>query len=192
MEADQDTSHSQITCLQAQTSPYLLLFSRLVASDSLWLYGLQHTRLLCPSLSLGVCSNLRSLSRGYHPTISSSVTLFSSCPQSSPASGSFPMGRLFATGGQSIGGSASAAVLLMNIQDWFPLGLTGLISLLSKGLSRVFSNTTVQKASILQHSACFIVQLSHLYMTTGITIALTIQTCQQSDLCFLIHCLGWS
>ena len=162
METDQDTSHSQITCLQAQTSPYLLLFSRLVASDSLWLYGLQHTRLLCPSLSLGVCSNLRSLSRGYHPTISSSVTLFSSCPQSSPASGSFPMGRLFATGGQSIGGSASAAVLLMNIQDWFPLGLTGLISLLSKGLSRVFSSTTVWKHQFFP--------LSFLYGPTLISI----------------------
>ena len=90
-----------------------------------------------------------------------------------PASGSFPRSQFFTSGGQSIGASASASVLPMNIQDWFPLGLTGLISLQSKGLSRVFSNTTVQKASILQRSAFFTVQLSHPYMTTGKTIALT-------------------
>ena len=111
-----------------------------------------------------------------HPAISSSVVLFSSCPQSLPASGSFPMSQLFTWGGQSIGVSGSASVLPMNTQDWSPLGWTGWISLQSKGLSRVFSNTTVQKASILRYSAFFIVQLSHPYMTTGKTIALTIRT----------------
>ena len=89
---------------------------------------------------------------------------------------SFPLSQLFTSGGRNIGASASASVLPVNIQGWIPLGLTGLISLLSKGLSRVFSSTTVQKHQILQHSAFFMVQLSHLYMTTGKTIALTIQT----------------
>ena len=121
-----------------------LLFSFLVVSDSLWPHRLQHVRLPCPSLSPGVGSNSYPLSWWFRPTISSSVAPFSSCFQSFPASGSFPMRRLFTSGGQS-GASASVAVLPMNIQDWFPLGLTGWISLLSKGLSRVFSNSTVQK-----------------------------------------------
>ena len=98
-----------------------------------------------PSPSPGVYSNPCPLSWWCHPAISSSVIPFSSCPQSHPASGSFPMSQLFAWGGQSIGVSASASVLPMNIQDWSPLGWTGWISLQSKGLSRVFSNTTVQK-----------------------------------------------
>ena len=119
------------------------------------------------------CSNSCPLSRWCHPIISSSVIPSSPCLQSFPASGSFPTSQFFASGSQSIGASASASVLPMNIQDWYPLGLTGLISLQSRGLSRVFSNTTVQKASILQCSAFFIVQLSHPYMTTGKTIALT-------------------
>ena len=114
-------------------------------SDSLRPHGLQHTRLSCPSLSPWACSNSRPLSWWCHPTISSSVVPFPSCLQSFPASGSFPMSRVFASGCQSIGTSASASVLLINIQGWFPLGLTGLISLQSNGLSRVFSNTTVQK-----------------------------------------------
>ena len=108
--------------------------------------------------------------------LSSYVIPFSSCPQSFPASGSFQMSQLFASGGQSIGVSASASVLPMNTQDWSPLGWTCWISLQSKGLSRVFSNTTVQKhqfSSILLYSAFFIVQLSPPYMTTGKTIALT-------------------
>ena len=109
---------------------------------TLWPHGLQHTRLPCPSLSLGVWPNSCSLSQWCHPAISSAVILFS-CPQSFPASGSFPVGQFFAAGGQSLG--ASASVLPVNIQGLFPLGLTGLISLQSKGLSRVFSNTTVQK-----------------------------------------------
>ena len=102
---------------------------------------MQHARLPCPSLSLWVCSVSCSLSWWCHPTISSSVTPFSSCLQSSLASGSFQMSQLLASGGQSI--EASVSVLPMNIQGWFTLGLTGLISLLSKGLSTVFSNTTV-------------------------------------------------
>ena len=114
-------------------------------SNSLWPPGLQHTRLTCPSLYPGVCSDSYPLSRWCHPTISSSVIPFSSCPQSFPASGSFPMSWLFASGGQSVGASALVSVLPMNIQGWFPLGLTGLISLLSKGLSGVFSSTTVRK-----------------------------------------------
>ena len=107
--------------------------------------GLQHARPPCPSPTPRVYSNSCSLSRWCHPVISFSVVPFSSRLQSFPASGSFPMSQFFPSGGQSIGVSASASVLPMNIQDWFPLGLTGLISLQSKGLLRVFSNTTVQK-----------------------------------------------
>ena len=107
----------------------MLLFSRSVMSNSLWSHGLQHARLPCPSPSPGACSNSCPLNQWYHPTISSSVIPFSSWPQSFPASGSFPMSQLFTSGGQSIG--ASTSVLPMNIQDWFPLGLTGLISLQS-------------------------------------------------------------
>ena len=129
-------------------------FSHSVMSDSLWPHGLQHARPPCPSLSLRACSNSCPLSWWCHPTISSSVVPFSSCLLSFPASGSFPMSRLFMSGSQSIGASASAAVLPVNIQDWFPLGLTGCISLQSKGLSRVFSRTTVRKHQFLgvQHS----------------------------------------
>ena len=122
-----------------------LLFSRSVVSDPLRPHGLQHARLPCTSPTTRVYSNSCPLSRWCHPTISSSVVPFSFCFQSFPASGSFSMSWLFASGSQSIGASTSPSVLLMNIQDWFPLGLTGLISLQAKGLSRVFSNTTVQK-----------------------------------------------
>ena len=118
-------------------------FSSSVMSVSLQPQGLQHTRLPCPSPTSGACSNSCPLSRWCHPTISFSVVTFSSCLQSFPASGSFPVTQFFASGGQSIG--ASASVLPMNTQDWFPLGWTGWISLQSKGLSRVFSNITVQK-----------------------------------------------
>ena len=114
-----------------------LSFSRSVMSNSLWPHGLQHTRLPCPLLSPGVCSNSCPLSQWCYPTISSSVASFSCCPQSFPASGSFPMSWLFVSSGQSIGASASASVLPVNIQDWFPLELTGLISLLTLRLSRV-------------------------------------------------------
>ena len=120
-------------------------FSLSVMSDSLRPHGLQHARLSCPSPTPRAYSNSCPSHQWCHPTISSSVIPFSSHLQSFPASGSFPMGQFFASGGQSIGASASASVLPMNIQDWFPLGLTGLISLQPKGFSRVFSNTTVQK-----------------------------------------------
>ena len=118
-------------------------FSRPVVSNSLQLHGLQHNRLPCPSPTPIACSNSCPLSRGCHPTISSSVVPFSSRLQSFQESGSSPVSQFFASSGQRIGVSASAWVLPMNIQDWFPLGLTGLISLQSKGLSRVFSNTTL-------------------------------------------------
>ena len=120
-------------------------FSRSVVSDSLQPHGWQHARPPCPSPTPGVYSNPCPLSQWCHPTISSSVIPFSSCLQSFPASGSFQMSQLFASGGQNVGVSASTSVLPMNTQDWFPLGWTGWISLQSKGLSRVFSNTTVQK-----------------------------------------------
>ena len=120
-------------------------FSPSVVSDSLWPHESQQARPPCPSPTPGVYSNSCPSSWWCHPTISSSVVPFSSCPQSLPASGSFPMSQLFAWGGQSIGVSTSASVLPMNTQDWSPLGWTGWISLQSKGLSRVFSNTTVQK-----------------------------------------------
>ena len=152
----------------------LLVFSHSVVSDSLWPHGLQHARLSSPSLSPRICSNSWPLSQWCHPTISSSVAPFTSCSQSFPASGSFPMSQFFALSSQSFGASASASVPPINIQGWFLLRLTGLNSLLSKGLSRVLSSTTVQKAPILWHSAFFTVQLSHPYKTTGKTIALTI------------------
>ena len=119
----------------------LLLFTASVVSDSLRSHGLQHARLPCPSPSPGLCSNSCTLSQWCHPIILTSVAPFSSCPQSFPASGSFPTSQLFASGSQSIGASGSASILPMNIRDWFPLGLTGLIPLQSKGLSRDFSST---------------------------------------------------
>jgi len=122
-----------------------LLFSSSVMSDSLQLQGLQHARLSCPSPCPRTCSYSCPLSWWCHPTISSSVIPFSSCVQSFPASGSLLISWFFTSGGQIIGASASSSVLPINIQDWFPLGWTGWISLQSKGLSRVFSNTTVQK-----------------------------------------------
>ena len=127
-------------------------FSHSVVSDSLQPYWLQHTRLLCPSWAPKACSN--SCPRWWcHPIISSTVVHFSSCLQSFPASGFFPMSQFFPSGGQNIGVLASAPVLPMNIQDWFPLALTGRISLQPKGLSRVFSQHQSSKASILWFSA---------------------------------------
>ena len=120
-------------------------FSRSVVSDSLWPHGLQHTRPPYPSPTPGVYSNSCPLSWWCHPIISSSVISFFSCLQSFPASGAFQMSQLFPSCGQSIGVSASASELPMNTQDWSPLGWTGWISLQSKGFSKVFSNTTVQK-----------------------------------------------
>ena len=119
-------------------------FSCSVVSNSLRFHGLQHSRLPCPSPTPGAYSNSCPLSWWCHPTISSSVFSFSSCLQFFPSSGSFPMNQFFISGGQIIGASASTSVLPMNIQGWFPLGLNGLISLQSKGLLRVFSNTTVE------------------------------------------------
>ena len=116
-----------------------------VVSDSLCPHGLQHARPPCPSPAPGIYPNSCPSSQWCHPAISSSVILFSSCPQSLPASGSFPISQLFSSGGQSIGASASASVFGKNTQDWSPLGWNGWISLQSKGLLRVFSNTTVQK-----------------------------------------------
>ena len=121
------------------------MFSHSFVSDSLWPHGLQQSRLPCPSLSPRVCTNSCLLSHWWHPTISSSVALFSSCSQSFPASGSFPISWLFTLGDQNIGASDSASVSSVNIQGRFPLGLTGLVSLLSKGLSRAFSSTTIWK-----------------------------------------------
>ena len=123
----------------------LLLFNCSVMSSSLWPHELQHVRPPCPSPSPGICQSSCPLSRWCHPTISSFAALFSLCLQSFPESGSFPVSRPLASGDQSIGASASASVLPMNIQGWFPLGLTGLISLQFRGLSGVFSSTTFGK-----------------------------------------------
>ena len=140
-------------------------------SDSLWPHGLQHARLPCPTLSPGACSNSCPSSRWCYLTISSSAGPFF-CLQSFPASGSFPKSWLFSSSDQSIGVSASVSVLPMNIQGWFPLGWTGWISLQSKGLSRVFSNTTFQKHQFFS-AQLFMVQLSYSYKTPGKNIALT-------------------
>ena len=156
----------------------LLLFSCSVMSNILWPHGLQHANLPCPSPSPRACSNSSPLSQWCHPTISSSVVPFYSCIRSFSASVSFVMSHLLISGGQIIGASASASasVLLMHNQDWFPLGLTDLISLHSKGLSSLLQHHS-SKASVLQHSAFFIVQRSHPYMTTRNTIVL------ETDLC---------
>ena len=164
---------------------YNFQFSHSVVSDSFRPHGMQHTRLPCPSPTPGAFSNSCTLSRWYYPTVSSSVAPFSSRLQSFPASGSFLMSWLVTSGGQSIG--ASVSVLTMNIQDWFLLGLTGLISLLSKGLSRVFSNTRVQSHQL---SAFLMVQLSHPYTTTGRTVALTRRTFVSKVISLLFNMLS--
>ena len=150
----------------------MIQFSHSVVSDSLWPHELQHARPPCPSPTPGVHPNSCPSSSWCHPAISSSVVPFSSCPQSLPASGSFPVSQLFTSGGQSIGVSALASVLPKNTEDWSPLEWTGWISLQSKGLSRVFSNTIVQKHQFFGTQLSS-VQFSHPYMTTGKTIALT-------------------
>ena len=144
-------------------------------SNSSWPHGLQHAKLPCPSLSSGACSNSCPLSQWCDSTISSSVALFSSCPESFPESGSFPMSQFFTLGGQSIGASASAPVLPKNIQGWLPLGLTGWISLQSKGLKSLLQHYG-WKAPILRCSAFFMVQLLHVHITTGKVISLTMWT----------------
>ena len=147
-------------------------FSHSVLSDSLLPHGLQHTKPPCPSPTPRVYSDSCLLSRWCHPAISSSVFPFSSRLQIFPASGSFQMSQLFASGGQNIGVSASTSVLPLNNQDWSPLGWTGWVSLQSNGLSSLLQHHG-SKASILLCSDFYIVQLSHPYMTTGKTIALT-------------------
>ena len=149
----------------------LLLFSRSVVFHSLWPHGLHHSRLPCPLPSARACSNSSPLSQWCPPTISSSVVPFSSCLRSVPASGSFQMSQLFTSDGQRIGASASTTIPLMNIQDWFPLILTGLISLQSKLKSLLQYHSS--ETSVLWHSTFFMVQLSHPYMTNGKTIVLT-------------------
>jgi len=140
----------------------LLLFSHSVMSNSSWPHGLQHARLPCPSPTPRTCSNSCSSSQWYHSTISSSIILFFSCLQSFSASSSFPISQFFTSGSQSIKVSASASVLPMNIQGWFPLGLTGLISLQSKGLSRVFSSTTVWRHQFFRAQP-FLLSSSHIH-----------------------------
>ena len=145
-------------------------------SDSLWPHGMKRARHPCPSLSPRVCANSRPLSQWGHPTISSSVTPFSSCLQSFPASGSFPMSQLFTSAGQGIG--ASASVLLMNIQSWFPLRLTDLLAV--QGILKSLLQHYSSKASFIFRRSVF--SLPHPYMTTGKTITLIYtDLCQQSD-----------
>ena len=138
---------------------YYLQFSHSVMYNPLQPHGPQHARPPCPLPTLGVYPNSRPLSWWCHPAISSSVAPFSSCLQSFPASGSFPVSQLFTSGGQNIGVSASTSVLPMNTEDWSPLGYTGWISLQSKGLSRVFSNTTVQKHQLFSAQLSFSLSL---------------------------------
>ena len=164
-------------------------FSRSVLSDSLWPHGLQHSRSPCPSPTPGVYSNSYPLSQWWHPTISFSVVPFSSCLQSFPKSRSFQMSEFFDSGGQSFGVSASASVVPMNLHYWFPLGWTSWISLQSNGLSRVISNTTVQKHQFL-NSAFFIIQLSQPYMTTGKTTALARWTFVSNVMSLLLNMLS--
>ena len=146
-------------------------FSHSVMSNSLQPHGLQHTKLASPSSTPGTYSNSCPLSQWCHSTISSSVVPFSHL-QSFPASGSFQMSEFFTSGGQSIGVSTSTLVLPMNIQDWFPLGLTGWISVQFKGVKSLLQKHS-PKASVLRHSAFFVLQFSHPYMATGKTIAFT-------------------
>ena len=162
-------------------TPSSVQFSHSGMSNSLWFFGLQHSRLPCPSPAPGACSNSCLSSWWCHLTTLFSVISFSSCLQSFPVLGSFLVRRLITSGGQSTGDSASVSVLPMSIQGWFPLRLTGLISLQSEGLPvqgtlKNFLHHHSSKASIIQCSAFFRVQLSHPYMTTGKTKALTRQT----------------
>ena len=165
-------------------------FSHSVISNSLWPYELQHARPPCPSPTPGVHSNSRSSSRWCHPAISSSVGPFSSCPQSLPASGSFPMSQLLAWGGQSIGVSAVASVLLMNTQDWSPLGWTGWISLQSKGLSRIFSKPQFKSINSLALSFLLSPTLTSMHDYWK-TIALTEWTFVGKVMSLLLNMLSW-
>ena len=162
-------------------------FSSSVMSDSLQPHEPQHTRPPCPSPTPGVHPNPYPLSRWCHSTISSSIVPFSSCPQSFPASGSFPVSQLFASGGQSTGISVSTLVLPMSTQDWSPLGWTGWMSL---GTLKSLLQHHSSKASILQCLDFFIVQFSHPHMTTGKTIALTRQTFVGKVMSLLLNMLS--
>ena len=175
------------------TMEYLVQFSHSVVSDSLQPHESQHARPPCPSPTPGLYSNSCPLSHWCHPTISCSVVPFSSRLQSFPASGSFHMSEFFASSGQSIGVSASASVLPMNIQDWFPLGWTGWISLQSKGLLRVFSNTTVQKHQFID-SQLSLYSNSHIHtwLLGKPQLWLYGPLSAKQCLCFLICYLGWS
>ena len=169
------TNHGTVWRIQSNWLSWenSLQFSLLVVSNSLQLHELQHARPPCPSPTPRVYPNSHPLSRWCHPTISSSVVPFSSHPQSFPASGSFQKSQLFSSGGKSTGFSASTSVLPMNTQDRSPLGWTGWISLQSKGLSRVFSNTTVQKHQFFCAQLSLESNSQPPYMTTRKTIALT-------------------
>ena len=151
----------------------ILFIQFTTVSDSLRPHESQNARPPCPSPTPRVYSNSCPSNQWHHPAISSSVVSFSSCPQSLPASGSFPMSQLFTWSGPRTRVSASASVLPVNTQDWSPLGWTGWISLQSKGLSKSLLQHHSSKASIFRCSAFFTVQVSHPYMTTGKTIALT-------------------
>ena len=160
--------------IQRFKKPSSVLFSHSVVPDSLWPHGLQHARLPCPSPAPGAYSNSCPSRQWCHPTISSAVVPFS-CLQSFSASGSFSMSQFFTSRGQSLGVLASASVLPMNTQDWYPLGLNGWTPCSPRGSQESFP-TSQFKASILQCSVFLIVQLSYPYMTTGKTIGLTRQT----------------
>ena len=162
-------------------------------SNSLQPHTLQHTRLACPSLSPGVCSESCPLSWWCHLIVSSSVVPFSSCPQSFPASRSFPMSWLFTSDCQNNGASASASVLPMSIQSWFPLGLTGLISFLSRGLSRVFTSITVRRHQFFSTQPSLWSNSNiHKWLLKKNHSFDYMDLCQQRCLCFLTHCLGLS
>ena len=181
-----------MNCLHFSQVSSSVQFSRSVMSDSLQPHEPQHARPPCPTPALRVHPNPCPSSRWCHPAISSSVAPFSSCPQSLPASGSFPMSQLFTSGGQSIGVSALASVLPVDTQDWSPLGSVQRDLLAVQGTLKSLVQHHNSKASILQRSAFFIVQLSHPYMTTGKTIALTRRTFAGKIMSLLFNMLSWS
>ena len=165
------SNSSPLAVFVVQSPNHVRLFA-----DTIWTHGLPHAKLPCPSLSPRVCPNSGPLSRWCYLTISSSATFFSFCPQSLPASESFPMSPLFASRGPSIGASASASVLPMNVQGWSPLGLTGFDLFVVQGTLKGLLQQHKLKALIHWSSTFFMFQLSCPYMTTGKTIALTMQT----------------
>ena len=181
------TSHLILVVIFLHNFSSLLLFSCSVVSDSLRPHGLQHTRISCPSPTPRACLNSSPLSQWYHPTTSFSVAPFSSCSQSFPASGSFPVSWLFASCGQRTGASTSASVLLMKVQEWSPLGWTGWTSSQSKGLSRVFSNATDWKHPFFcAHPSLW----SNSYIYTRLLENHSfdyMELCQQSDVSVILY-----